>query len=119
MILFSQAKHEISAKEIKEMTKAQERVIEKIKKDIPYFDFYGNPEGNEIKEFNVEEIYGGIVMLSFTTGMKDDEGTLASVYCRKHRFTLIGKKGGLFEYDDNLNRISYSEFEFMNRRYRH
>lgn len=75
------------------MTRAQELTIEKIKKEIPHFDFY-NSDNYEIKEFEVEE-NEYFVSVYFVTGMKNDNGTMASLLCRKHRHAFIGKNGGI------------------------
>lgn len=77
------------------MTNAQEKMLERIKKDIPEFDFYGQPDLYEIKRWEVKESTYGIVEVIFVTGLKEDEGTVANVFCRKHRQLFIGTNGGV------------------------
>lgn len=99
------------------MTKAQEIVIRKIEKELPRFDFY-NSENYEIKKFEIEETDYGPVWVSITTGRKNDEGTLACILCRKHRFFKVGKRGGIqnFQYDGK-NKGSVTIFKLLNECY--
>ena len=98
------------------MTRAQETTIEKIKKEIPRFDFYNSDE-YEIKKFKVEE-NEYFVSVYFVTGRKDDEGTMAEVLCRKYRHAFIGKNGGL-RVPRRRGKTCFrsSVFDFMNRHY--
>ena len=54
----------------------------------------------EFKDFKTEVVFsytGGrplAVMLITTMGMKDDEGSMASVLCRQTRIIMVGKRGG-------------------------
>ena len=98
------------------MTKAQLATIQKIKKDIPQFDFYES-DNYEIKRFETEE-FQYFVSLTVETGMKGDDGTLASVFCRKHRHGFIGKRGGVSIVNDNGKVIRCSVFDFLNKHYR-
>lgn len=98
------------------MTRAQETTIEKIKKEIPRFDFYNSDE-YEIKKFEVNE-NEYFVSVYFVTGRKNDEGTMAGVLCRKHRHAFIGKNGGLKVPRRKGNTCSRSSvFDFMNKHY--
>lgn len=78
------------------MTAAQERVINHIKKELPRFDFYSK-DGYEIKEFEVAPLSDESKILSvyIVTGMKNDEGTMAAILCRKYRHFFIGVRGGI------------------------
>lgn len=77
------------------MTKYQEKAVERIKRYIEEHDLHRNDERYEIKEFSVEETDYGTVIVYSVTGLKNDEGTLASVFCRNIRHIFIGKRGGL------------------------
>lgn len=78
------------------MTESQQKAINNIKKSIPEFDFYNDSDNYEIKEWNIKELdFGGLVTVSVTTGLKNDEGTKAETYCRKHRYIFIGSRGGI------------------------
>lgn len=100
------------------MTKAQELTIEKIKRAIPEFDYY-NSDNYEVKKWKVtEEEEFGIVFLYFVTGMKNDEGTMAEVICRKHRHCVIGKNGGIQCFRKRgKTQFRASVFDFMNKFY--
>ena len=77
------------------MTKYQEKAIERIKRYIEEHDLHRNDERYEIKEFSVEETDYGKVIVYSVTGLKDDEGTMAAIFCRNIRHIFIGKRGGL------------------------
>lgn len=98
------------------MTRAQEITIEKIKKEIPRFDFYNSDE-YEIKKFEISE-NEYFVSVYFVTGRKNDEGTMAEVLCRKHRHAFIGKNGGL-KVPRRKGKTCFrsSVFDFMNTHY--
>lgn len=104
------------------MTKAQERVINHIKKELPRFDFYSE-DGYEIKKFEVTPLEGcGIISVYIETGMKNDEGTLAEALCRKHRHFFVGVRGGIETAIYNGNHVKGSfrrvtPFELLNRGY--
>lgn len=106
------------------MTKRQEVTIKAIERRVEEFDFYGHPENYEIKEWKVTEECG-IVSLVLETGMKNDEGTLACLLCRKRRHALISPKGSITIYTWNakLQRVIrhkyVSVFDFMNKYWRH
>ena len=98
------------------MTKKQKMVIERIKSEIPRFDFY-NSDDYEIKTFEVEE-NEYFVSVYFVTGRKNDEGTMASILCRKYRHAFIGKNGGIRTPGRNgKTAIRCSLFDFMNKHY--
>lgn len=99
------------------MTKAQAETIQRIKRDIPYFDFYGS-DNYEIKEFKIEE-FDAFISLSIVTGMKDDAGTMAALLCRKYRLGFIGKRGGVSIVNSKGHTVRCSVFDFMNKHYRH
>lgn len=102
------------------MTKAQERVVEAIRARIAEFDFYGRPEQYELKEWTVTEEHGRVCLV-FETGMKNDEGTMASVLCRKRRQAFISQRGSITVYmwNKKLHRVVthkyVSVFALMNR----
>lgn len=98
------------------MTRAQENTIEKIKKEIPRFDFYSSDE-YEIKKFEVKE-NEFFVSVYFVTGRKNDEGTMAEMLCRKYRHAFIGKNGGLMvPRRRGKTCFRSSVFDFMNKHY--
>lgn len=99
------------------MTNSQERTLNEIKNRIPHFDFYGDPDFYEIKEFKVEDI-GAFIAVSIVTGVKDDTGTMAALLCRKYRHGFIGKRGGVSIVNDKGNVVKCSVFDFMNKHYR-
>ena len=98
-------------------------VLEKIKKQIAYFDFYGRNNDYEIKGLKVEKLDGlETVFVNIVTGHKNDEGTLAAILCRKYRRFFIGVKGGIRTYVSRnkqqlRNAQAVSVFELLNYRY--
>ena len=95
------------------MTNAQKDTLDQIKKEIPYFDFYDRPDLFEIKKWEVKETDYGCVIVSFVTGPIGDDGTLASILCRKHRRFFIGTRGGVTAYKHNkktMRSVLYSTF---------
>lgn len=100
------------------MTKAQERTLNAIKREIPRFDFYNHPETYEIKEWKEwEPDCSGRFMVTFETGMKDDEGTLAAILCRKNRIFWVGTRGGVYVMNKNYHLVSTTVFDLMNKHY--
>lgn len=87
------------------MNETQKKVIEDLRRDILENDGLGKKhmDGYEYKAFEVKE-----EMLEFRTrapipwvslmtevGAKNDEGTLAAVFCRTRRLIVVGRKGGV------------------------
>lgn len=73
------------------MTKAQEKAIAKVRKLVEselYSDEY------EIKEWEISE-NKYFVSLVVEYGMKNDEGTLASLIARDRAHLFIGTRGGI------------------------
>ena len=90
------------------MTTAQERKIEYIKKSIiatQVGERYA--ENYEFKEFKVYEEFGK-VFISISFGRKNDENTMAQIYCRYYAFLSIGKRGAMEHYKkDKWTRTKY------------
>ena len=97
------------------MTNAQERTIERLRKDVEKYTFFSKDGSYEFKEWEVEEMKCGQVSLIFETGMINDEGTLADIFCRERGHVFIGKKGGITYYC-NSKRGKYIEKRFDIRR---
>lgn len=79
-----------------ELTAKQARVIEQIKARIMDASYGHTADSYEIKRFEITlpQEDGGLAFLAVVTGMKNDEGTLASALCRDHRLIMIGQNGG-------------------------
>ena len=73
------------------MTKSQEKAIERIKRLVEK-DFYS--DNYEIKEWEIHE-NEYFVSLYVEYGLKNDEGTLASIIARDKAHLFIGKRGGI------------------------
>ena len=118
------------------MNRAQRDMIKLIADRLPEFDFYSRPDKYKIKHFDIiqfvpdsddeRRIFGHEarpVYVSFTTGMIYDEGTLATVYCRKSRHFQIGPRGGIRSGNWNGKILSgfrsCSIFDLLNRHYTH
>lgn len=71
--------------------RAMRRLVERVA------EFHGgryDPDGHEFKRIEVK-VYHGLVFLITEYGMKNDEGTMASVLCRDHRHVMVGERGQL------------------------
>lgn len=77
------------------MTKQQELTVQKIKKYIEENDLFKNNSDYEFKEFSVTETDYKTVIIYSITGMKNDDGTMAAIFCRNTRHIFIGERGGL------------------------
>lgn len=78
------------------MTKAQEYAVRNIRAKVE--KEFLLTENYEIKEWKVEE-NEYFVSVVFETGLKNDEGTWASILGRDRGQVFIGKKGGLTYYN--------------------
>jgi hypothetical protein len=78
------------------MTPKQKHIIKKLKEDIIVRDGCGKRhcKDYEYKEFSLEDL-GGTIRLFSQVGLKNDEGTMASIYGRTTRHIFIRKGGGL------------------------
>lgn len=88
------------------MTKTQQRIVNRLKKDVIEYDGSKDWEGKyEYKQWKVEEkrlfedcVYvktKTYVYVTCTVGMVNDEHTYASVLCRRYRMFMIGPRGGV------------------------
>ena len=75
------------------MTNAQEKAVARIKKLAETLHSY-HADRYEIKEWKVEE-NEFFVEVIVEVGMKDDEGTMASIFCRERAQLFIRKCGGI------------------------
>lgn len=92
------------------MTKQQERRIAQIEEIM--MNLIGYPETKEIKEKSVEELgVGGIVSMVIEVGDKNDEGTLAAVFCRQRAHIFIGPKGGCYTHTRSRRDGSYIRYD--------
>ena len=93
-----------------QLTPAQRRALEMIAEALPHFDFYGRPDAYQVKEFTViqyasddetdarvfaETNFRPSIYVNIVTGLANDEGTAAEIYCRKYRSLAIGPRGGI------------------------
>lgn len=111
------------------LSRSQIRALLAIEKEIPKFDFYGDREKYEIKLFEIKQfsrdpdLYRepGPVYVTIITGLKNDAGTMAEIYCRKYRHFSIGPRGGIKTYIINHSTHSawqsVSMFDLLNSHY--
>jgi hypothetical protein len=80
-----------------ELTKKQAEVIEWIREHVLDRKYGHTAASYEIKRFEVTlpQVAKGRAFLVVTTGMKNDEDTLAEALCRDYRHIMIGSSGGL------------------------
>lgn len=76
------------------MTNAQEKAVARIKY-LALEHMYGKTvDSYEFKRFEVNE-YETFVEVITETGMKNDTGTMAEIFCRQHAQLFIGKRGAI------------------------
>lgn len=82
-----------------ELSRRQAWAIERAVNQCWEYDTHGNAVGHEYKEFRIAPLgTSGIVVVYLHTGMKGDEGTAASIFCRYRRQIFVGKRGGITAY---------------------
>ena len=77
------------------MTNTQNRILKYVKDDVMY-SFYGHTKDDyEVKTFRVHELgWTDKVLVEIECGLKGDENTLASIYCRNRVAFWLGPRGG-------------------------
>ena len=76
------------------MTTAQEKAVARIRRKAERDLFHGGPDRYEFKKWEVEDC-GSFISVVLEVGMKEDEGTLAAIFCRDHAQLFVGKNGGI------------------------
>lgn len=93
------------------MNKAQERTVERIRREVfETFDLSKGEGKYEMKEFRVSE-NEYFVSVCAEVGMVGDEGTLAAVLCRYNVQIFVGKRGGM-RYPITKKNGKYGERQF-------
>lgn len=77
------------------MTKQQELQVARIKKLTETYYSEKYRDNYEIKEWEVKETDYGKVIVRVEMGLKNDEGTLASIIGRDYTMIFIGVRGGM------------------------
>lgn len=77
------------------MSLAQEEMISFIKETVLDNDSHGYKHTHEYKKFEVKLLEWGTVQVLTEVGGKNDEGTMAAIFCRVRRQIFVGRKGGL------------------------
>ena len=83
------------------MTPKQIETIDKWFKAVAHEDMLMDihaEDDYEFKRWEVRETEWGKVEVYSVVGMKGDEGTAASLFCRNYRQIFIGKNGGVVTY---------------------
>lgn len=75
------------------MTRSQEMKIEYLRKEAEKMMNEYHREG-EIKRFEVEDC-GSFISVIVEVGGKNDEGTMAAIFCREDAHIFIGKRGAM------------------------
>ena len=74
-----------------DLNDVQRRVLDDVLDYVLCGDVY------EVKELDLTDSYGDICV-GLTTGVKNDEGTMAFFICRDRYVFWIGKRGGVWQY---------------------
>jgi len=80
------------------LTPAQEIVINRLKRDLLKEYSYGNIEDHEYKQWEITPssvASSKHVFLFAEIGKKNDEHTMASIFCREKRHICVGPNGGV------------------------
>jgi len=86
------------------MTPSQKKAVEWFKREFFDYNSHVTKEDYEYKEWEVQDHDYGMVSIVAEVGMKNDEGTMAAVFCRARKHVFIGKKGGFSWYDNNAHK---------------
>ena len=73
------------------ITKAQQRTIDRLKDTL--HGYWGGTNEYEWKKWEVETTDYGPVWLTAESGMVNDQGTMASIFCRDYWHISIGPRG--------------------------
>lgn len=87
-----------------EMTTSQRIAYQNVIDSITFRGMY------EVKEAELTNMHGD-VFVSITVGAPGDEGTMAAALCRDYYNFFIGRRGGLFQYTDSLQRVYRKYYE--------
>jgi hypothetical protein len=74
------------------MTPQQQATINLIKDYVTRWDCHNDDPDYEYKKFDVNETDDGRVEVYIITGIKNDEGTLAGLFCRIIRQIFVGRR---------------------------
>lgn len=80
------------------LTPAQQKVIDRLQKDLLEMYSYGTGENYEYKQWEITPSHVASfkhVFLVAVIGMKNDEHTMASLFCREKRHICVGPNGGV------------------------
>ena len=76
------------------MTPSQKKAVQAIRQEI--IDRHGYGDTKEFKKFEVKELdWGGKISVCTSYGLINDEGTMASIFCRDERYLFVGPRGGI------------------------
>lgn len=93
------------------ITKQQAKAIEKIKRLAETLFGERHADKYEIKQFDIDE-NEYFVAVVVEVGMKDDEGTMAEIYCRDRAQLFIGPRGGItYPVNKQMKNGSYKHYE--------
>lgn len=70
----------------------------------------------EVKKHE-EKMQHGRLSVVFEVGLKNDDGTAASIFCRDHYMWFFGRKGGVSAYDSKLERSVNGDAAFRAGRF--
>lgn len=80
------------------LTQAQQKALHWLKRELMYHQAggrIGTQDRYEFKQWDVTVLPTGTAFLVSEIGLKGDEGTAASIFCRDHRHIAIGPRGGM------------------------
>jgi hypothetical protein len=82
-----------------DLTPSQAKALLRAVEQAWQYDCLHSPEKYEYKEFDVRPLGAGkTIVVRSTVGLKGDEDSLASVFCRNRRQLFIGPRGKYLTY---------------------
>ena len=75
---------------------AQERALRNVESHLIWGMY-------DVKEMSIETCWKTTVSVAITRGVKNDEGTMAQVFCRDTYVFFIGGRGGVYQFVEGRN----------------
>lgn len=80
-----------------------------------FLDFAKYTDSYEVKSLNIRDSYGD-AYIDVEIGVKNDDGTMAEIFCRNYYLFFIGKRGGIYQFNSKYSKVyrKYYEVEALN-----
>lgn len=80
-----------------------------------FIDFAKYTDSYEVKSLTIRDSYGD-AYIDVEIGVKNDDGTMAEIFCRDFYLFFIGKRGGIYQFNKGYSKVyrKYYEVEKLN-----